>query len=224
MQEMKSVELRQYIKNSFIRSGLSYFGYGLVLSFITVCLGYGTFLSHSKHMMLRSIYYGRIEEYLLILGIGILVMINISIFSSAIKSFHQFKQFLLANDVKLVTSHPTTSNLSIETALQYLNDEELVYENRHLIMTSQYVIVLEGEACIQPRQLLKAAYINFHDFKQMESMHLNYLKTVTLVFENGEVKKVNCHYIEEAKDLLNALSEQGVSVYHGIDSYRRISE
>lgn len=93
MQEMKSVELRQYIKNSFIRSGLSYFGYGLVLSFITVCLGYGTFLSHSKHVMLRSIYYGRIEEYLLILGIGILVMINISIFQVELNHFISLSNF-----------------------------------------------------------------------------------------------------------------------------------
>lgn len=224
MEEIKRVELRQYIKNSFIRSGLSYFGYGLVLSLITICLGYGTFLSHSKHAMLRSIYYGRIEEYLLILGIGILVMISTSIFLSGIKSFRQFKKFMLANDVKLVTSHLPSSSLSIDSALRYLNDEELVYENRHLIMTSQYVIILEGEACIQPRKLLKAAYINFHDSKKIRLMHLKYLKTLTLVFENGEVKKVNCHYIEEAKDLLNALSEQGISIYHGIDSYKRISE
>lgn len=224
MQETKHIELRQYIKNSFIRSGLSYFGYGFVLSMITLWLGYGRFSSHVKHTMLRSIYYGRIDEYLLILGIGILVIITSSIFLSGIKSFRQFKQFLLVNDVRLVTAHSTTSNLSIEEALQQLNDEELVYENRHLIITSQYIIVLEGDACIQPRHRLKAAYINFHDSKQVGLVQLNYLKTLTLVFENGEMKKVNCHYIEEAKDLLNALSEQGVNVYHGIDSYRRISE
>lgn len=221
MQEIERIELRQYIKNGFIRSGLSYFGYGIFLSLITALLGYGAYLIHQKNSMFHLINYDRIEEYLLIFGVSILTMIIVSIFISGIKSFRRLDQFMLTKDVKLVTAHQTETSLSIGLALHYLNDEELIYENRHLIMTSQHVIILEGEACIQPRHLLKAAYINFHDLEQNQSMHLKHLKTLTLVFEDHEIKKVKCHYIEEAKDLLNALKEQGIKVYHGIDSYER---
>ncbi len=221
MEEARRIELRQYITNGFVRGGISYFGYGTILSVITIALGYGTYIMHEKNATFSWISFNRIGEYALLVGVGILIILSLSIFYSGIKSFQNFKQFMLAQEVKLAIKDEGNLNMPIGIALNYLNEEQIVYENRHVIITNQHVIILEGEPCIQPRSQLKAAYINFHDLDQSESTKLYDLKTVALVFQKQEIKKITCHYIEEAKDILNALKEQGVHVYHGIDSYEK---
>ncbi|WP_195454615.1 hypothetical protein [Turicibacter sanguinis] len=201
------VDLKQYITNGFVRSGVSYFGYGIILGVITAGLGYGTYIIHQKNSLNPVQGFSQIVGYLLLVMVGILVLVTFSLLYHGIKLFKQFVAFMKSDEVVLI-SHEEP--MSIGIALDYLSEETIIYENRQLVLTEKHIIILDGEPCIKPKSLLRAASLDTRGLKEGQRARLNQLKTVVLEFKNHELKKVNCHYIQEANDILQKLREQGI--------------
>ena len=114
----------------------------------------------------------------------------------------------MKSDEVVLISHEEP--MSIGIALDYLSEETIIYENRQLVLTEKHIIILDGEPCIKPKSLLRAASLDTRGLKEGQRARLNQLKTVVLEFKNHELKKVNCHYIQEANDILQKLKEQGI--------------
>ena len=70
------IDLKQYITNGVVRSGVSYFGYGIILGVITAGLGYGTYIIHQKNSLNPVQGFSQIVGYLLLVMVGILVLVN----------------------------------------------------------------------------------------------------------------------------------------------------
>lgn len=207
--EAVKVDLKQYITNGFVRSGVSYFGYGIILGAITSGLGYGAYVLHRENSLNPVQSFSQIAEYLLLAIVGILVLLTLSLLYQGIKSFKQFASFMKSDEVTL-SSHEESMPIGI--ALDYLSEEAIVYENRQLVLTEKHIIILEGEPCIKPKSVLKAASLDIRGLKEGRRPRLNQLKTVVLEFKNHELKKVNCHYLQEANDILQKLKEQGIRI------------
>lgn len=205
--EAVKVDLKQYITTGFVRSGISYLGYGVILGVITAGLGYGAYALHLENSLNSVQGFSMIAEYLLLAIVGILVLVSASIFYQGIKAFKQFASFMKSDEV-ILTRHEEPMPIGI--ALDYLSEEAIIYENRQLVVTEKHIIILEGEPCIKPKSLLKAASLDIRGLKEGQRPKLNQLKTVVLEFKGHELKKVNCHYIQEANDILQKLKEQGI--------------
>lgn len=207
--ENVKVDLKQYITNGFVRSGVSYIGYGIILSFVTLGIGYGTWLLHQKNTLSLSLDISQLFEYLLLIVVGILILNCLFLYYKGGKSFRQFFTFMKSNNVVLLSKQEP---MSIVIALDYLNDELIIYENRSLVITEKYIIVLEGEPCIKPKALIKSVSQDVKNLATGRGIRLNQLKTIKLEFKNKEIKKVNCHYIQEANEILNVMKNDHIKV------------
>lgn len=211
--EGSKINLKQYITNGFVRSGVSYFGYALILGTITGGLGYAVYRLHQSNQLNSVEGMALILEYVLLITVGLLTLMTISLGYRGIRSFRQFGRFMKGTQVNLdKPSLRIGSDLQIGIALDYLSDETIVYENGNMVLTNHHVILLEGDPCIQPRRSLKKASLDTLDLKEGKQPKLYQLKTVVLQFKDGNVKKVPCHYLGEAKELLNNLKAQGIKI------------
>lgn len=211
--ESATINLKQYITNGFVRSGISNFGYALILGIMTGGLGYAAYSLHQSNQVNGIEGMGRILEYLLLAFVGVILIMTLSLFYNGIKSFQHFGRFMKATDVNLSPPlNQANTSVQIGIALDYLNSEPIIYENRNMVLTHRHVIILEGDPCIYPISRLKKVSFDIGDLHEGRQPKLYQLKTVVLFLSQGETRKVLCRYLQEAQEIMKLISRQGIKI------------
>lgn len=211
--EGMSINLKQYITNGFVRTGVIQLGYALCLLVLTGGLGYGTWQLHQSNQLSLSYGMSMILEYLMLAVVGVLLISFLTLLVNGIRSFQHFGQFMKATDVKLEGhSLDYKHSIQIGVALDYLEDEMMVYENRQVVLTNRHLIILEGDPCIYPIKAIRKVSLGIEDLGLNQKPNLAQLKTVVLSLRANEKRKIVCRYLQEAQEILQRLEKQGVKI------------
>ncbi len=207
------VNLKQYIINGFVRMGAIRLIYALCLLILTGGLGYGAWNLHQSNQFSSGDGLSFILEYLMLTVVGVLLMIGLTLLMNGIKSFQHFQQFMKATDVRLVGSTFNNKNfIQIGVALDYLEDETIVYENRQVVLTNQHLIILAGDFCIYPLKFICQASFDLGELGKNKKPNLAQLKTVVISVRAGGKRKITCKYLQEAMEVMKRLEKRGIKV------------
>ncbi|MGL4337478.1 MAG: hypothetical protein ACRCST_11365 [Turicibacter sp.] len=211
MEKPSTLDFKGIILGGFIRNGLVCFGYGILFFVMTAGVYYGWRVINDQSEV------SMIVQYLVWGSIFILGSLGFKMIYEAIHHLLDLRRFMFQADIQ-ITGNKSSREMSADSMLDKMKDEGILYVNKNVMITTNYLVILKHDPTIYHLKHLVAAYKEVADLNPEDRGKKYENKIINFKF-NKTNKVVYCTSIAEANDLLEVIKNCGKTIYPGRDSF-----